>query len=91
MKILKDKMKFKNFFLCKIFVDIKCKVCNKMVWDSLDWIKQYNGHVMKEKVLYTEGYDVGYGCRIWKAFIYIYDLEVWEKVLKHVKNTMKTK
>lgn len=69
--------------------NFKCKVCNKLFWNSLDLISHLNDHVVKENVKYTECHDEPFRCKICGIFTSINDNDIRTHVINHVEDTLK--
>ena len=71
--------------------NFRCKVCNKLFWNSLDLINHLNDHVVKENIRYTECHDEPFRCKICWTFTSTNDNDIRKHVINHVEDTLKPK
>ena len=69
----------------------KCKVRQKVFWNSLDIVKHLNDHVVKKNIKYTECHDEPFCLKICGTFTLLNDDDIKKHVIKHVKETLKPK
>ena len=88
---LKKHANTKHLSVDKDDYDFKCKVCNKIFWNSLELICHLNDHVVKDNIKYTECHDEPFRCKICGTFTSINDYDIRKHVIKHVEDTLKPK